>query len=224
MRHKSQDNTPLRLPRAVLFDWDNTLVQSYGGSSTAYHNFMERVGAPLVTRSDMENRPVSSRQLFSELFGADWQEMVKIYYQEFAKIHLDHVNPMQDAEKFLDILHEHNVYMAVVSNKNGQFLRQEVQHLLWESYFSSVVGCYDLSYDKPRPEPAYHALEKGQIAPGTDVWFIGDSWVDYECAVNAGLTPIILGDIKASQIPEAALIVQDYGKLIELFQKLKEDN
>jgi phosphoglycolate phosphatase len=216
------DNASLTIPRAVLFDWDNTLVCSYDASSTAYKNFMKRVGAPLVTRSDMENRPVSSRQLFSELFGDNWQEMVTLYYQEFAKIHLDHVNPMQDAEKFLDILHGHNIYMAVVSNKNGQFLRQEVEHLLWEPYFSSVVGCYDLSFDKPRPEPAYHALEKGRIAPGSDVWFIGDSWVDYECAVNAGLTPIIIGETKASAVPEGAMIVQDYGKLIEVFQTLKE--
>lgn len=218
-----QSTLPLMLPKAVLFDWDNTLVQSSQGTATAYRNFMQRVGAPEVSKADMVKRPVSSRQLFSELFGQKWQEMANIYYQEFAKIHLQHVNPMKDAEKFLDILHEHHVYMAVVSNKNGQFLRQEVEHLLWESYFSSVIGCYDLSYDKPRPEPAYHALEKGRILPGSDVWFIGDSWVDYECAVNAGLTPILIGEPKTTnENLETAYFVQNYGKLIKLFQTLNE--
>jgi phosphoglycolate phosphatase len=210
------------IPKAVLFDWDNTLVQSYDGTAMAYHNFMQRVDAPVVSKFDMVRRPVSSRQLFSELFGEKWQEMAQIYYQEFAKIHLQHVNPMKNAEKFLDILQEHSVYMAVVSNKNGQFLRQEVEHLLWGPYFSSVVGCYDLSYDKPQPEPAYHALEQGRIAPGADVWFIGDSWVDYECAVNAGLTPILIGEPDTTnETLKAAYIVQDYGKLIEIFQTLK---
>jgi len=210
----------LPYPKAVLFDWDNTLVQSAPGNRIAFKNFLERIDYPMQ-KENFKDHPQGSRHLFPKLFGDDWQDMLLLYHEELIKVHLNHVDPLSDAKKFLDILYEKRIYMAVVSNKNGTFLRREIKHLLWESYFNSVIGCFDLSYDKPSPEPAYHVLEQGQIQPGSDVWFIGDSWVDYECAVNAKLTPIIIGQAWDDYPQHPSMVrVENYKKLIELFQNV----
>ena len=38
------------------------------------------------------------------------------------------------------------------------------------------------------------AFEKSPIKPGRDVWFIGDSKVDLECALQTGCTAILYGE------------------------------
>jgi phosphoglycolate phosphatase-like HAD superfamily hydrolase len=36
------------------------------------------------------------------------------------------------------------------------------------------------------------ALDGSGVAPGPDVWFVGDGAIDVQCAVAAGLTPVVL--------------------------------
>jgi phosphoglycolate phosphatase-like HAD superfamily hydrolase len=36
------------------------------------------------------------------------------------------------------------------------------------------------------------ALDGSGIETGNDVWFVGDGAIDVECAINSGLTPVLL--------------------------------
>jgi phosphoglycolate phosphatase len=84
------------------------------------------------------------------------------------------------------------VRLGVVSNKNGRFLREEVQHLGWTGHFDRVVGATDAPADKPSPTPVLLVLQTINIAPGETVWLVGDAPVDVECAMNAGCAPVLL--------------------------------
>jgi phosphoglycolate phosphatase len=33
----------------------------------------------------------------------------------------------------------------------------------------------------------------GEVPAGPEVWFVGDTAVDMECAINAGCVPVLLG-------------------------------
>jgi phosphoglycolate phosphatase len=82
--------------------------------------------------------------------------------------------------------------LAVVSNKTGNYLRREAQHLKWDSLFHRVVGATDCARDKPSPEPVHKALEGSGITPGADVWFVGDTDIDLECAHNSGCAAVLV--------------------------------
>ena len=48
--------------------------------------------------------------------------------------------------------------------------------------------------DKPAPDPIAVALSAGAIETGEDVWFVGDTGIDLECAHNAGCHAILIRD------------------------------
>jgi phosphoglycolate phosphatase len=46
--------------------------------------------------------------------------------------------------------------------------------------------------DKPAVEPVDLALAESGIPRGADVWFVGDTDIDMNCAINAGCLPVLL--------------------------------
>jgi len=101
-------------------------------------------------------------------------------------------------------------YLAVVSNKTGAVLRNEAAHLGWTPLFGTIVGAGDTHTDKPHRAPVELALQPAGIAPGRDVWFVGDTAIDMECALAAGCVPVLLGPDGAAaefaQFPPALTI------------------
>ena len=92
----------------------------------------------------------------------------------------------------LDGMLEQEIFMGVVSNKRGDYLRKEVWHLGWGKYFSSLVGATDTMNDKPSTEPVALALSDCPHKSGARIWFVGDADIDMECAISAGLSAILL--------------------------------
>ena len=46
--------------------------------------------------------------------------------------------------------------------------------------------------DKPACDPVHLALEGSGVVAGEEVWFVGDTSVDMECAINSGCVPVLL--------------------------------
>ena len=74
-----------------------------------------------------------------------------------------------------------------------EVLRREVARLGWSCFFGSVVGAGDATADKPAGEPVRLALAPSGIPPGEQVWFVGDTEIDMECAFNTRCVPVLLG-------------------------------
>ena len=115
-------------------------------------------------------------------------------YESFLECHLEEIDLLPGVSQVLERLSPTQTYVAIVSNKTGQYLREEVEYLGWTQHFDKVVGAMDASKDKPDPDPIYFALQDTDITPGEDVWMIGDSETDLECAINAGCRPFFFGD------------------------------
>ena len=104
------------------------------------------------------------------------------------------MRPIDGAQEMLEILSQLGIYMGVVSNKKGDFLRLEAEHLGWDRFFGAMVGALDADRDKPAADPVDLALGTSGIARGPRVWFAGDTDIDMECAYNAGCTPVLVRD------------------------------
>ena len=179
-------------PHAVLFDWDNTLIDSWPTILDALNTTFKAFQMPLWTLEEAKIRVAKSmRDSFPALFGENWRDAGDIFYNRYAAIHVNSLYPLAGAETLLKTLVDANIYLSVVSNKNGEYLRNEAKHLGWDHYFGSLIGALDAEKDKPDPKPVKMALEPSGIKSGPDVWFVGDSSIDLECAHNAGLTPIL---------------------------------
>jgi phosphoglycolate phosphatase len=188
-------NAALPPPRAILFDWDNTLADNWSAIHGAMNATLIAMGQPPWTLAQSRNHiKASLRDSFPLLFGERWREAIGIYRDAFERAHLTELREMPAAGAMLADLRERGLYLAVVSNKAGRYLRVEAEHLGWTRYFGRLVGAQDAATDKPSVAPVDMALAGSGLARGADVWFVGDADIDMACAVNAGCTPVLLRD------------------------------
>jgi phosphoglycolate phosphatase len=212
----------LQRPRAIIFDWDNTLVDSWGTIHDALNFLMAAMEKPLWTLAETRERVrLSLRDAFPAIFGERWEEARRIYMDRFQAIHLERLTALPGRETMLRALAADGHYLAVVSNKTGAVLRAEAEHIGWSPLFGSIVGAGDAHTDKPHCAPVVLALKPSGIRPGPDVWFVGDTAVDMECAIAAGCVPVLLGELEAdigfAQFPPALTVADD----VALFRALR---
>ena len=184
-------------PQAIIFDWDNTLVDSWPVIGDALNTTLKAFGHHPWTDAEVRTRVRKSmRESFPELFGDRWQDAADVFYERYGAIHAQLIEPIPGIDAMLSQLTDMGIYLAVVSNKTGDFLRTEADHLGWQGHFGRLVGAYDAKRDKPATEPVHMALEGGPRFDGPrntgDVWFAGDTDIDMECAINANCLPVLL--------------------------------
>jgi phosphoglycolate phosphatase len=180
-------------PDAVIFDWDNTLIDSWHAIQDAQNHTFAAFGLAPWTLEETKMRVRGSmRDTYPQLFGERWLEAGRIFYQRFAERHLETLLPLPGAAEMLADLTAAGVTLAVVSNKKGDYLRQEAAQLGWDRWFRRLVGAFDAARDKPAVEPVLLALDGSGVEPGRRVWFVGDADIDLECATNAGCIPILM--------------------------------
>jgi phosphoglycolate phosphatase len=183
-------------PQAIIFDWDNTLIDSWYAILDAQNHTLTTFGLePWTLEETRERVRGSMRDSFPALFGARWREAGEVFYRRFTERHMQTLQPLPGAAALLEELHGNGLYLAIVSNKKGDYLRKEAAHLGWDRFFGRIVGAFDAPRDKPAVDPVHLALAGSGIQPGNAVWFAGDADIDLECALNAGCVPVLLREI-----------------------------
>ncbi len=182
-------------PRALLFDWDNTLVDSWAVIHAALVPTFTAMGRQPWTIEECKERVRSSaRDAFSKLFGSRAEEATQIFYDAYGKSHVTALQALPGAADLLQELSEAGYCLGIVSNKAGHLLRPEVAAMGWGLYFSAVVGATDAPRDKPAPEAPALALAAMGIEAGEEVWFVGDTDIDMRCAATIGCLSVLLRD------------------------------
>jgi len=188
-------NDALPPPRAILFDWDNTLADNWAAIHSAMNATLIAMGqAPWTMAQSRDRIKASLRDSFPRLFGDRWREAVGTYRDAFEREHLVQLREMPGAGGMLTELRAFGLYLAVVSNKSGRYLRIEAEHLGWTGHFRRLIGAQDAEADKPAVAPVEMALAGSGVERGREVWIVGDTDIDIACAVNSGCTPVLLRD------------------------------
>ncbi|MEI6729848.1 MAG: HAD family hydrolase [Pseudomonadota bacterium] len=212
----------LTRPQAVIFDWDNTLVDSWGTIHAALVETFVAMGHQPWTLAEVKQKVARSmRDSFPIIFGERWKEAAQIYQDSFLAVHLQNLQAFKYAESTLKLLQKEAIFTAIASNKKGDTLRKEVAHLEWTDYFHAIIGAGDTALDKPAADPALEAMKYSGISVGKNVWFIGDSEVDMQCATAAGCLPIWYGESK-NKPPQYDIehTVSDHSELLKLLKGL----
>ena len=214
-------------PKAVIFDWDNTIVQS----RHLFHMVLDAVAIDMnIGNEEMYkaglfdqtyHQPVEHG--FRQVFGTEHHPTAwKSYNHHFANMHLDHIKLHPGAEEFIKAMHEEGIIMSIASNKESNYLRDEVGKLGLDQYFYNIVGADDITKHKPNPEHAYLALYglRHHDEFDSSIWFIGDSIADVSCAIASGCTPILFSSVSLYDVKKAELIhyhAEDFRNLKKLY-------
>jgi phosphoglycolate phosphatase len=180
-------------PRAIIFDWDNTLVDGWAAILAGLNAAFAEFGLPPWSLDEALARVRRSlRDSFPALFGPEWRRARDIFYAEVGRRHLPLLRPLAGSRAALDAAAP--LPLAVVSNKQGGLLRAEAAHLGWAPRFRALVGAGDAAADKPDPAPMRLALAACGVMASAEVWYVGDTALDMLAARQAGLTGVLLGD------------------------------
>ena len=200
-------------PRAILFDWDNTLVDTWPCIGRATNITLETMGQKPWTPDEIKARVAGSlRDTFPKIYGDRWEQAREVYYRAFEQVHLDMLTEFAGAGDFVRAAANAGLYVAVVSNKTGKYLRAEAAHLGWTGLFKRLVGSQDAQRDKPDIEPVLMALDAAGFGPDSSVWFVGDAAIDVICAHNAGCTSVLV-HAPANTDPAAQIHAADFPAL-----------
>jgi len=179
---------PLRY-RAVLFDLDGTLVDSYAALADAVnyargqHGLQELSAArirdlvgdgldTLLRRAfDVDDVPVSVKDAFESRYDEICCESSKV---------------LADVETTLETLHTFGVAMAVCTNKPTWFSQKILTFLQLAPYFRAIVGPDLAGARKPDAKHVLHTLQSTGCEAG-DALFVGDMPIDVHAARNSGI-------------------------------------
>ncbi len=180
-------------PVAILFDWDNTLIDGWAAIQSGLNAAFAAFGKPAWTREMvLANVRKSLRDSFPEHFGDEWERARDIFYDAVRATHLEVIQPLPETLVMLDAVA--HLPLGVVSNKQGPLLRTEAGHLGWDARFHALIGAGDAQADKPSGLPLHLCLSRMGMRAGPEVWYVGDTAIDMQAARSAGCTAVLLGD------------------------------
>lgn len=174
--------------RAILFDWDGTLVDSAEVSYRIYVQLFESFGIAF------------GRKEFERTYSPDWYrtfEAVGLPKQLWdqadarwvALYHAQESRLLPGAELALARLRTAGLAQGLVSSGSGDRVRRDLRRLGVDAYFRVVVCGGDTGNRKPHPEPLLVALSRLGVAPA-EAAYVGDSPEDVAMARAAGVLSV----------------------------------
>jgi phosphoglycolate phosphatase len=179
---------PSLIPRAVLFDFDGTLADSYNAITASTNHVRAANGLPALTEAEIRRHVGSGlEKLLADLLpGTDPARNVALYREHHASVMRDHTRLMPGAREAVVALKRAGRRLAVCSNKKVEFTRALLDSLGLAAFFDVVLGPNDVPHPKPAPDMLLAALRRLGAAPG-EALYVGDMDLDVQTARAAGV-------------------------------------
>jgi len=189
-------NCAPRLYRAVIFDLDGTLLDTIDDIAMAMNRVLAARGyEPHTVEAyktlvgdgidEMARRALAPRRPAASEVAA----VIRDYRREYDTAWRDHSRPYPDIPRFLEELARRGVKTAVLSNKAHPFTLAMTLELLPGFRFDVIRGARPDTPLKPDPAPALEVAAEMGVPPEWTV-FLGDTKVDMQTAVAAGMLPV----------------------------------
>jgi phosphoglycolate phosphatase len=177
-----------------IFDLDGTLVDTLGDIATGMNSFLQARDLPVYPTEEYRRMVGKGLlHLISEAVPGQHRDKAQAWYPEVLAIFEDmgagSSVPYPGVAETLGKLASLQVPMAVVSNKPDPVTAQVVAQLFPSIPFALVRGGLDGVPVKPHPAGAIEAAKAMALEPGK-CGFLGDSGVDMETALAAGMIPL----------------------------------
>ncbi|MDR1658110.1 MAG: HAD hydrolase-like protein [Deltaproteobacteria bacterium] len=174
--------------KAVLLDFDMTLVDSSYAIVKAHNLFAEDLGLRKITRDELLSSIGQTLEAsWDDFWGHHEPEWSQIYQTKYQKVETSNFQLFSDTISTLKTIRAAGLKTAVVTNR--WLAGQAVDQCGLNGFFDAVVGAEEVEHPKPNAEPILKALELLEIARPQAV-YAGDSDIDMKTAVASGVDGI----------------------------------
>ena len=177
--------------RAVLFDWDGTLLNSYEADLRAYLSMFHALGIHWTERELALHYSPNWLRVYraARLPRSKWLEADRLWTLAYKSEN----PPLLGGARGVVRLLAQKFTLGIVTSGNRPRVRRQLRQLELASYFSACVCSEDAAKRKPHPAPLQLALKRLRRDPEHCV-YVGDTAEDIEMARRAGVRAIgVLG-------------------------------
>jgi HAD superfamily hydrolase (TIGR01509 family) len=188
--------------RAVLFDWDGTLLDSYAADTRAFLAMFHTLGIKWGVRDLQRHYSPDWYRVYraAKIPRARWPEADRLWSLAYEK---EAPKLLQGARNVVQTL-SRNFILAIVSSGNRRRVRRQLRAFGLANYFSACVCSEDAPKRKPHPAPLELALKRLRIEP-LDCVYVGDAAEDIQMARRVRVRPIaVLGPFPTANRVRAA--------------------
>ncbi len=193
----------LKFPaRAVLFDWDGTLLNSYEADVRAYLTMFRAIGIAWDAADLARHYSPNWYRVYraARLPRAKWKEADRLWTIAYGK---ENPKLLPGARRVVQTLGRDFV-LGIVTSGDCTRVRKQVRDFQLAGYFSACVCSQDTLKKKPHPAPLELALRRLRAHPDECI-FVGDAPEDVEMAQRAGVRSIgVLGPFSTAKRIRAA--------------------
>jgi phosphoglycolate phosphatase len=196
----------------VILDCDGVLFDSWDANVAFYDSVLARLDeAPLdATGRELCHR-LSGPQLWGELFAGkpEMLERARVAaasadYAPFYPL----MRPTPELRETLERLGTH--YPLALATNRGRTVAGVTKYFALERFFAAALGILDVPRPKPAPDLLLACLERTRVASGAAV-FVGDTLVDRDAAVAAGVAYVGVGPVSGGDV-----VIDELRQLPEL--------
>lgn len=175
--------------KAILFDFDGTLVDTAPGIVATMRETFKRMGVAIPDEAAMRSTigiPLGKAlaQLAS-LDAADEAEAVNIYGQLFQEYELGALSVYPHVTETLDRLMGQGIRMAIVTSRDTSSLELITKPHHLDHYFETVITGSAGLPPKPAPDLVNALLQRMQLNP-SETLVVGDTTFDIGMGNSAG--------------------------------------
>ena len=178
----------------VIFDFDGTLadtnnliINSFKHIYCKYHDGKCDVDYVLSTFG--EPLELTLKRDFSDF---KYEDVLKSY-REYQVGRFDKEVTLYDTvTETIEYLHNKNIKLGIATSRIKSSTMEALKNFNLDRYFRIVISADDVINHKPDKEPVMKAIQ-GLNSKKENTLYVGDSKFDMECALNAEVTPVLVG-------------------------------
>ena len=185
----------MRLPQAVLFDLDGTLIDSAPDLGAAADKMRTDRGLPSLDYALY--RPMAgsgARGMLEIAFGMgpehpDYENFKEEFLSNYEKAMTVHSVIFDGVQDLLLHLQELGLRWGVVTNKSQRFTLPLTAQIPLFASAQAIVSGDTTPHAKPHPEPLFEAARRMQLSP-EQCWYVGDDERDIVAGKAAGMATV----------------------------------
>lgn len=182
--------------RLVIFDLDGTLLNTIADLAVATNEALKAMGYPTHSEEIIQTfvgngvSKLLERSMPEDKRTEENIALVRRHFMAYYDQHnADLSTPYPGIADMLSRLQEAGVMLAVASNKYQSATEKLVAHYFLHINFVCVLGQRQGIPVKPSPNIVHEIMEKANVGK-SDTLYVGDSGVDMQTAINAGIDAV----------------------------------